>query len=321
MYRTIVNPETGRKVKVNGKIGQKVLNNYKKQYGGALQGENCETHADCDAGLYCKNMAFGPSISKCAIPMEGDSIPMGEIEAQKQRTREAELNRKEQIDPMASAPILRPSSDPTNFAERQDAWRRQQQAARQRGTEWEKKQEMKETEREAKKLEIKEKLQKDSKIGTDCNEHSKLYEHLCCNPVTRKVIEIPLADESGERYGQLDKNTLRLPLRDQVNSMCKTKEELEREYQRKKVLRGDKLKGMLRRKDPRNILGRWTTGHFKEGKFVGTQREEKLALDAFLEGPKLYQSVHGSGGGKKKSPKRKSKRNNSNKNRNNKKNN
>ena len=35
MFKTIVNPETGRKVKVNGKIGQKVLNNYKKQYGGA----------------------------------------------------------------------------------------------------------------------------------------------------------------------------------------------------------------------------------------------------------------------------------------------
>ena len=35
MYKTIVNPETGRKVKVNGKISQKVLNNYKKQYGGA----------------------------------------------------------------------------------------------------------------------------------------------------------------------------------------------------------------------------------------------------------------------------------------------
>ena len=34
MYKTIVNPETGRKVKVNGKIGKKVLNNYKKQYGG-----------------------------------------------------------------------------------------------------------------------------------------------------------------------------------------------------------------------------------------------------------------------------------------------
>jgi hypothetical protein len=34
MYKTIVNPETGRKVKVDGKIGQKVLNKYKKQYGG-----------------------------------------------------------------------------------------------------------------------------------------------------------------------------------------------------------------------------------------------------------------------------------------------
>ena len=36
MYKTIVNPETGRKVKVNGKIGKKVLNSYKKQYGGVL---------------------------------------------------------------------------------------------------------------------------------------------------------------------------------------------------------------------------------------------------------------------------------------------
>ena len=32
MYKTIVNPETGRKVKVNGKIGKKVLNSYKKQF-------------------------------------------------------------------------------------------------------------------------------------------------------------------------------------------------------------------------------------------------------------------------------------------------
>ena len=32
MYNTIVNPETGRKVKINGKIGKKVLNSYKKQF-------------------------------------------------------------------------------------------------------------------------------------------------------------------------------------------------------------------------------------------------------------------------------------------------
>lgn len=41
MYKTIVNPETGRKVKVNGKIGQKILNNYKKQYGGMLIQVGC----------------------------------------------------------------------------------------------------------------------------------------------------------------------------------------------------------------------------------------------------------------------------------------
>ena len=34
MYNTIVNPETGRKVKVNGKLGQRILNNYILQYGG-----------------------------------------------------------------------------------------------------------------------------------------------------------------------------------------------------------------------------------------------------------------------------------------------
>ena len=28
MYKQIVNPATGRKVNVNGKLGQKVLNNY-----------------------------------------------------------------------------------------------------------------------------------------------------------------------------------------------------------------------------------------------------------------------------------------------------
>ena len=42
MYKTIVNPETGRKVKVNGKIGKKVLNSYKKQFqlGGNGDGDN-----------------------------------------------------------------------------------------------------------------------------------------------------------------------------------------------------------------------------------------------------------------------------------------
>ena len=42
MYKTIVNPETGRKIKVNGKIGKKVLNSYKKQFqlGGDLVGDD-----------------------------------------------------------------------------------------------------------------------------------------------------------------------------------------------------------------------------------------------------------------------------------------
>jgi len=79
------------------------------------------------------------------------------------------------------------------------------------------------------------------------------------------------------------------------------------------VSKRDVLQGKLRRMDPRNRTGHWTAAHFREGKFVRTQRADKLALDALIKAKELY------GGGKKKSPKRKSKRNNSNKNRNNKK--
>jgi uncharacterized protein YicC (UPF0701 family) len=42
MYKTIVNPETGRKVNVNGKIGQRVRNNYKAQLGGGPSGGKTE---------------------------------------------------------------------------------------------------------------------------------------------------------------------------------------------------------------------------------------------------------------------------------------
>ena len=32
MGKTIVNPETGRKVKINAKIGKKILNSYKNSF-------------------------------------------------------------------------------------------------------------------------------------------------------------------------------------------------------------------------------------------------------------------------------------------------
>mgnify|MGYP001314490901 CR=1 FL=1 len=32
MDKTIVSPETGRKVKINGKIGKKILNSYKNSF-------------------------------------------------------------------------------------------------------------------------------------------------------------------------------------------------------------------------------------------------------------------------------------------------
>ena len=38
MYRKIVNPETGRKVNINGKIGKKIVNNYLTNYIGGSVG-------------------------------------------------------------------------------------------------------------------------------------------------------------------------------------------------------------------------------------------------------------------------------------------
>ena len=40
MYRTIVNPITGRKVSVTGKLGQSIIRNYLNQVGGVLHGDN-----------------------------------------------------------------------------------------------------------------------------------------------------------------------------------------------------------------------------------------------------------------------------------------
>ena len=37
MYKQIVNPATGRKVNVDGKIGKQVLQQYKEQIGGNLR--------------------------------------------------------------------------------------------------------------------------------------------------------------------------------------------------------------------------------------------------------------------------------------------
>jgi hypothetical protein len=39
MYDKIVNPETGRKVNINSKLGQQILRNYNQQIGGATEAE------------------------------------------------------------------------------------------------------------------------------------------------------------------------------------------------------------------------------------------------------------------------------------------
>lgn len=59
MYKKIVNPETGRKVNIFSKIGQKILNNYSYQMGGASLSTTpttvCETKGDCrGSGKKCR---------------------------------------------------------------------------------------------------------------------------------------------------------------------------------------------------------------------------------------------------------------------------
>ena len=165
-----------------------------------------------------------------------------------------------------------------------------------------------EQEEQRRKAELKAKKQQDSVIGNDCNESSLLTDIFCCNPHTGKVIEIPLADKSGERYGQSVKYTLRLPLRKQSSPMCKTVKELRDDYHAIEVSKKDKLRGLWQRRG--GPLS--STARYNQGRFFATEMKDKLAQQALIESEKLYEtsSVHGSGGGKKKSPKRKSKRNN-----------
>ncbi|MBT6439350.1 MAG: hypothetical protein HOK72_06555 [Flavobacteriales bacterium] len=57
MYKTIVNPETGRKVNVNGKIGQRVLTQYANQLGGlgrAKKGKVYKLSPACYKKQICK---------------------------------------------------------------------------------------------------------------------------------------------------------------------------------------------------------------------------------------------------------------------------
>ena len=64
MYQQIVNPETGRKVNIFSKLGQKILNNYIYQMGGASLSTTpttvCETKGDCrGSGKKCRKKDKG----------------------------------------------------------------------------------------------------------------------------------------------------------------------------------------------------------------------------------------------------------------------
>ena len=77
MYKTIVNPETGRKVKVNGKIGKKVLNSYKKQFqlGGDMNKKRRTEAPRIEAPRH------PPLRSEKGMPKISSRPPTGRIEA------------------------------------------------------------------------------------------------------------------------------------------------------------------------------------------------------------------------------------------------
>lgn len=52
MYKTIINPKTGRKVNINGKIGKKIINNYLLNYIGGSVGFIVDNNALREAFLF-----------------------------------------------------------------------------------------------------------------------------------------------------------------------------------------------------------------------------------------------------------------------------
>ena len=60
MWKKIINPETGRKVSVNGTIGKKILKNYLHQLGGASFASNASSGSKSSSSV-------GNGIILCAI--------------------------------------------------------------------------------------------------------------------------------------------------------------------------------------------------------------------------------------------------------------
>lgn len=75
MYNFIVNPETGRRVNVNGKIGKKVLNNYLNQLGGAIRaGSRIPSEQFLQAGGHDGPCGVNPSSGRCAKSASWDRV-------------------------------------------------------------------------------------------------------------------------------------------------------------------------------------------------------------------------------------------------------
>ena len=75
MYNFIVNPETGRHVNVNGKIGRKVLNNYLNQLGGAIRaGSRIPSSQFLQAGGHDGPCGVNPSSGRCAKSASWDRV-------------------------------------------------------------------------------------------------------------------------------------------------------------------------------------------------------------------------------------------------------
>ena len=75
MYNFIVNPETGRRVNVNGKIGRRVLNNYLNQLGGAIRaGSRIPSDQFLQAGGHDGPCGVNPSSGRCAKSASWDRV-------------------------------------------------------------------------------------------------------------------------------------------------------------------------------------------------------------------------------------------------------
>ena len=356
MYKTIVNPETGRKVKVSGKIGQKVLNNYKKQYGGVpLSTEQIKALRKSREGeqhalqMYVSSGLEGIAANR--LRREDAAEEMRKSRGKIETFFGLSLNGLPGLNDLKEA--MKGNDDLLKYIA--DNYRGGIHTKADNGLEFFKHVKtiplLNNTHESVISDIIKyltvEKIKFDlNSVNAPC---PKFYtDHkgnqiptpdrpeVCCNRETGRVINIPRLTYE---YGKDNLGRYKLmPLR-RADGFCKSPEELKEEIQRKKgsighfgrlrnrtVERTRKFRhGIHQGLDNLRSMDDWDRGlkaeeRANKGQFTKSHGDIKSLEAAEKEMIQLRMNPLGRhGGGKKKSPKRKSKRNNSNKNRNNKK--